>query len=250
MSDYEGKVVVITGASSGIGAQLARELDSRGAKLVLAARSTKPLQQVAVESTDAIAVTTDVTKRADHERLLAKALVQYGHVDIWVNNAGRGITRPFADLTDEDIDTMVADNFKSVVYGMQTVLPSFKARGTGVIANVSSMLSRTPFAPVRAAYSASKAAVNSITETLRIELAEDYPGIRLVTVLPGVVATDFGNNAVYGGFDSRKSPAAQGVDEVARVIADGLLAGPVDLYTRPESYDSVSGYYKSLATPN
>jgi NADP-dependent 3-hydroxy acid dehydrogenase YdfG len=249
MSDYQGKVVVITGASSGIGAQLARELDSRGAKLVLAARSTKPLQQVAVESTDAIAVTTDVTRREDHERLLAKALVQFGHVDVWVNNAGRGMSRPFIDLTDDDIDSMVTDNFKSVVYGMQTVLPSFKARGTGVIANVSSMLSRTPFAPVRAAYSASKAAVNSITETVRLELANDYPGIRLVTVLPGVVATDFGNNAAYGGFDSRQSPAAQDVVEVAQVIADGLLTGPVDLYTRPESYDNVNGYFKSLATP-
>lgn len=247
MSDYVGKVIVITGASAGIGAQLARELDSRGAKLVLAARSTKPLQQVAVESADAIAVTTDVTIRADHEKLLAKALVQYGRVDVWINNAGRGITRVFDELTDADIEAMWRDNVMSVVYGMQTVLPYFKEQGVGVLANVSSMLSRVPSAPVRAAYSASKAAVNSFTETVRSEIAADYPGIRVLTVLPGVVATDFGNNAMHGGVDSRSHSMAQDVVDVAQIIADGLLTGPVDLYTRPEGYEYTSNYFARLA---
>jgi short-subunit dehydrogenase len=130
---------------------------------------------------------------------------------------------------------------------MQVVLPHFKARGKGVLANVSSMLSRTPEVPFRAAYSASKAALSSLTESLRAELAKDFPGIRVVLVLPGVVATDFGNNAIGGGPDSRSIPSAQPVEETARVIADGLFSGPVDLYTRPAYFERVLEYLRRLA---
>ena len=242
-------VVVITGASAGIGAALARELAGRHASLVLTARREELLRELAVTLGGPVEVVPgDVTRRVDVERVMERALVRFGRVDAWVNNAGRGITRAsIEDVTEQDLDLMVRDNARSALHGMQVVLPHFKARKQGVLANVSSMLSRVPFATIRAAYSASKAALNSLTESLRFELAKDFPAIRVVLVLPGVVATEFGNNALGGGPDSRTLPGAQSVDEVARVIADGLFAGPLDLYTRPEGLEMVLGHLRGLA---
>ncbi len=108
-------------------------------------------------------------------------------------------------------------------------------------------MGRVPFATVRSAYSAAKAALGSLTETARMELAKDFPGLRIVTVFPGVVATEFGLNALGGGMDSRALPGAQDVGEVARIVADGLLEGPVDLYTRPEGLETVLGHLRRLA---
>lgn len=244
---FHNQVVLITGASTGIGAALARELDRRGARLVLVARRLAPLTALAATLRDALPVAADVTRRADVEAARDAALARFGRIDAWVNNAGRGITRPLAALTDADVDDMVAVNLKSVLYGMQAVLPHLTARGTGAIVNVSSMLSRVPVATIRSAYSAAKAAVNSLTETLRLELATSHPGIRVQLVLPGVVATDFGNNALGGGPDSRVLPGAQDVDEVARVIADGMAAGKADIYTRPQGLDMVLGHLTGLA---
>ncbi len=246
--DQAGQVVVITGASSGIGAALAAELARRGAKLVLLARRREPLEAVA-SATGGEPVVADVTRREDVERALGVALARFGRVDAWVNNAGRGITRPLAALRDEDLDAMMRDNVKSALYGMQAVLPHFKQRGTGLVVNVASMLSRVPYITVRAAYSASKAALASLTETLRLELAKDHPGIRVLLVLPGVVATEFGVNALGGGPDSRTLPGAQPVEEVARLVADGMRTGRGDLYTRPEGLDRVLEHLRGLAAP-
>ena len=247
MDPSQDKVVVVTGASAGIGAALAEELARRGARLVLAARRRELLEASALRAGGAEAVPTDVTRRQEVDRLRDAALARFGRIDAWVNNAGRGITRSFAQVTDEDLDAMIRDNLKSALYGMQAVLPHFREAGKGVIANVSSMLSRVPVATIRCAYSASKAGLDSMTETLRFELAGEFPAIRVVLVLPGVVATDFGRNALGGGPDSRTLPGAQPVDEVARAIADGLWSGPVDLYTRPNGLEQVLGHLRSLA---
>src|SRR5215470_7818410 len=241
-------VVVITGASAGIGAALARELAGRHASLVLTARREQLLEEMAATlGTPVEMVPGDVTRRPDLERVLERAVARFGGVDVWVNNAGHGITRPSVEaITPEDLDVMIRDNTRSVLLGMQVVLPHFKARGRGVLANVSSMLSRIPEVPFRAAYSAAKAALNSLTESLRFELAREFAGIRVVLVVPGVVASDFGKNALGGGPDSRAIPGAQAVDEVARVIADGLFTGPVDLYTRPEGLQRALGHLEGL----
>jgi NAD(P)-dependent dehydrogenase (short-subunit alcohol dehydrogenase family) len=245
--DFAGQVAVVTGASAGIGAALAEELSRRGARLVLAARRRDRLEEVARGIGGAEVVAADVTRRTEVQGILDAALRRFGQVDLWVNNAGRGISRPIEVLTEADLDAMWRDNVKSALHGMQVVLPHLKERGTGTIVNVSSMLSRVPFATIRSAYSASKAALNSLTETLRFELAREFPGIRVVLVLPGVVATDFGSNALGGGPDSRTLPGAQGVDEVARVIADGLRAGKADIYTRPEGLEMVLKHLRGLA---
>jgi NAD(P)-dependent dehydrogenase (short-subunit alcohol dehydrogenase family) len=242
-------VVVITGASAGIGAALARELAGRHASLVLTARREQLLEEMAATfGTPVEMVPGDVTRRPDLERVLERAVARFGGVDVWVNNAGHGITRPSVEaITPEDLDVMIRDNTRSVLLGMQVVLPHFKARGRGVLANVSSMLSRIPDVPFRAAYSAAKAALNSLTESVRFELAREFPGIRVVLVIPGVVASDFGKNALGGGPDSRAIPGAQAVDEVARIIADGLFTGPVDVYTRPEGLERALQHLRGLA---
>jgi NAD(P)-dependent dehydrogenase (short-subunit alcohol dehydrogenase family) len=192
-------------------------------------------------------VVADVTRHEDVQRALETTLARFGRIDAWVNNAGRGLSRPIEALTDEDVDAMMRDNLKSALHGMQAVLPHFKQRGDGLIVNVSSMLSRVPWATARSAYSAAKAALDSLTETLRLELAREYPGIRVVLVLPGVVATDFGLNALGGGPDSRTLPGAQPVEEVARLMADGMRAGRGDIYTRPDGLERVLEHLRGLA---
>lgn len=239
----QDKVIVITGASAGIGAALAGEVARRGARPVLAARRADALAGVAARIAGAIAVVADVTRRADVERLMAEALARAGRVDVWVNNAGRGITRPVSELTDDDLDDMFRVNVKSAVYGMQAALPHFKVRGTGQLVNVSSMLGRVPYVPSRSAYSAAKHALNALTTNLRMELRDAYPGIHVTTILPGVVATEFGLNARHGGVDSRALPGAQPVDEVARIIADAIASPRAEVYTRPEYHRMAAAYY-------
>jgi len=238
------KVIVITGASSGIGASLAELVGGKGARTVLLARREKELRDVASRSgKDTLPLVTDVTRREDVKKAVDAAIARFGGIDVWVNNAGQGITRPVSELTDEDFDDMMLINVKSALYCMQAVLPHFKERGRGHIINISSMLGRVPFAVVRSAYSAAKHALNSLTANLRMELRASHPGIAVSTVLPGVVATDFGNKARYGGPDSRKFPGAQSVEEVAAVIADVIENPRADVYTVPAGRQLVASYY-------
>jgi NAD(P)-dependent dehydrogenase (short-subunit alcohol dehydrogenase family) len=239
----EGKVVVVTGGSAGIGAALGEEVARRGGTPVLAARRRDELEKAAARAGAAQVVVADVTRRADVERILAEALARHGRVDVWVNNAGRAISRAVSQLTDEDIDEMVLVNVKSALYGMQVAAAHFKTVGRGQIINVSSMLSRLPIAGIRSAYSAAKAALNSLTANLRMELRAEFPEIWVTNVLPGVVATDFGLNARHGGPDNRKLPNAQPVEEVAAVIADVIEVPRVDEYTRPEARGLIAAYY-------
>src|SRR3954469_3143550 len=178
----QDRVVVITGASAGIGAALARLIGNQGARPVLLARREPELLAVAAESgPHAMAMVTDVTRRDDAKRARAAGLARHGHVDVWINNAGRGISRPVSELTDEDFDDMMLVNVKSALYGMQAVLPHFKQRRRGQIINISSMLGRLPLAHFRSAYSAAKAALNLLTASLRVELREEFPDIAVST---------------------------------------------------------------------
>ncbi|MCL2725274.1 MAG: SDR family oxidoreductase [Polyangiaceae bacterium] len=237
-------VIVITGASSGIGAALAELVGARGAYPVLVARRERELADAASRSgSHALPVVADVTRRSDVERAFAAAVTRFGHVDVWVNNAGRGISRNVSELTDEDIDDMITVNVKSALYGMQTVLPHFRARGRGHIINVSSMLGRLPLTPFRSAYAAAKHALNALTASLRMEIRAQYPDIHVSSVHPGGVATDFGFNAKYGGVDSRLLPGAQSKEEVAEIIA-GVIEHPrADVYTRDGQREMVLAYY-------
>jgi NADP-dependent 3-hydroxy acid dehydrogenase YdfG len=240
------RVIVITGASGGIGAALARLVGSRGARPVLLARRTDKLREVAAEAGNgALAVTADVTQRREVQRARDAALERFGGIDVWVNNAGRGITRLVSELTEEDFDSMMSVNAKSALFGMQAVLPHFRERRRGHIVNVSSMLGRVPFAAARSAYNAAKHALEALTANLRMELRAEFPEIHVTCVHPGVVATDFGLNALHGGVDSRALPGGQTPEEVAEVIAGVIDRPRPDIYTRPGARELVARYYSA-----
>ncbi len=240
------RVVVITGASSGIGAVVAEKVGQAGGRPVLLARREPELREVARRAgNDAMVVVADVTRRQEIDRAVAEVLGRYGRIDVWINNAGRGITRNVSELTDADFDEMMLVNVKSVLYGMQAVLPHFRERDSGHIINVSSMLGRIPFAPFRSAYIAAKHAMNGLTACLRMELRTTHPGITVSVVHPGVVATEFGVRALHGGVDSRQIPGAQPVDAVGDVIV-GVIEDPrADVYTQPTGQKMVVGYYSA-----
>ena len=241
------KVVVITGASGGIGAALAELLARRGASLVLVARREDALRAVAFRCDGrAHAIVADATRRAEVRRVVGEALGRYGRIDVWVNNVGRGITRLPSELTDEDIDDMMLINVKTVLYGTQEVLPHFKERGTGQVLNVSSMLGRIPMAPFRSAYNGSKHFLNALTANFRTEIQQTHPGIQFTLISPGVVRTDFGRNALHGGPGSHQLPDSQSADEVAEVIAAAIESPRPDGYTRKGAHDRVVSYFASL----
>ncbi len=241
------RVVVITGASRGIGAALAELIARQGDSVVLTGRDTTTLRQVAARcGSRAHVVVADVTKRTDVKRIVQESIERFGKIDVWVNNAGRGITRPPSELTDDDVDEMVRVNVKSVLYGTQEVLPHFKSRNEGHIINISSMLGRIPFAVMRSAYNGAKHYVNALTANFRAEIQQTHPGIQVSLVSPGVVATDFGLNALHGGPDSRTLPDSQTAEQVAEVIAGVIMSRRADVYTRPGSRERVLGYLSGL----
>lgn len=236
----ESRSVVITGASGGIGAALATELAGRGHKLTLAARRPDALRAVVERIYEsAIGVVADVTVRDEVELVRDRAIGRWGVIDVWVNNAGQGINRPTLELTDEDLDRVLRANLYSSLYGMQAIAPYFISRGTGHIVNISSNLSKAPYARFRSIYSASKAALNSLSTNVREDLREVAPGVRVSVVLPGPVTTDFARNAIHAPNDASPSKAAvspQGPGEVAAVIAD-LIEDPepaAELFTSAE----------------
>ena len=241
------KVVVITGASSGIGAALAELLAGRGASVVLAARRERELAGVAARcGAHALPIVADVTRREEVRRIVRETLARFGRIDVWVNNVGQGITRPPSQLTDDDIDEIMLINVKSALYGMQETLPHFQERGAGHVVNVSSLLGRVPFALFRSAYNGAKHFLNALTANFRTEVQQTHPGIQYSLVSPGVVRTEFGVNARHGGPDSRELPNSQSAEEVAEVIAGVIESRRPDVYTRPGARETVVEYFQAL----
>jgi NADP-dependent 3-hydroxy acid dehydrogenase YdfG len=241
------KVIVITGASGGIGAALAQASAERGASLTLVARRADALRAVADRCGErALARVGDVTRRDEVRGVVDASIARFGHVDVWVNNVGQGISRPPSQLTDQDIDEVMQVNVKSALYGMQEILPHFKERGAGHVINISSMLGRTPYAVIRSAYCGAKHFLNALTANFRAEVQETHPGIQFSLVSPGVVSTDFGLNARHGGTDSRQLPNSQSAADVALVIAGVIETRRPDVYTRAGTRERVAGYYASL----
>jgi short-subunit dehydrogenase len=240
------RVIVITGASEGIGALLAKQRATTGDAVVLAARRADRLQQVANDCEGrTLAVITDVTKCAEIERLRDAALERFGHIDVWINNAGRGIGIRVMDFSEEDLDEMLAVNLKSAWYAMKAIIPYFQTRGQGHLINISSVLARVPLASPRSAYSAAKAALNALTANLRMDLRAQYPGIHVSLISPGPVATQFHNNAL-GGTPTGRGMEMQSVEQVVQAI-ERVIDHPVpETYTNPASADLVQRYYRDI----
>ncbi|OMF75889.1 oxidoreductase [Paenibacillus peoriae] len=191
MSNIQDKVVIITGASSGIGEATAKELASKGAKLVLAARREARLQklQEAIQNNGGQAVykVTDVSSHEQMEELADYALKEFGKIDVMVNNAGVMPLSPVHEKKIKEWDLMVDVNIKGVLYGIAAVLPTMRERREGHIINVSSIAGHLVF-PASSVYSGTKFAVRAITEGLRRE--ECINNIRTTIVSPGSIDTE------------------------------------------------------------
>jgi len=218
-----GKVVVITGASSGIGASTARLLAGNGAKVVLGARRKDRIDGVVQEITarggSALGFATDVTKRADVEALVKGAVDEHGRVDVIVNNAGLMPIAPMASLKVDEWDRMIDVNIKGLLYGVAAVLPIMQKQKQGHIINMSSVAGFKVWAPGGTVYSATKFAVRAITEGLRMEHKAD--NIRCTIISPGAVATELPESSSEEG--TRKNlrefyKIAVPADSVARAI--------------------------------
>jgi short-subunit dehydrogenase len=245
----DSRVVVITGASSGIGAAVGEQLANRGDQPVLVARRADRLNEVAERcGARATVIPADLADRSEVQRVVQAVLRERGRLDVWINNVGQGISRMPSALTDDDIDDMVRVNVKTALYGMQEVLPHFKQIGRGHIINVSSMLGRIPFATFRSAYCGAKHFLNALTVTFRAEVQATHPDIQVSLVSPGVVRTEFGLSARYGGPDSRQLPDSQSAEEVAVVITEVIDSRQPDVYTRPGSAQRVAEYYATVGS--
>ncbi|HET6707238.1 SDR family oxidoreductase [Amycolatopsis sp.] len=182
----ENKVVVITGASSGIGAATAVLLAERGAKVVLGARRKDRLDALA-ERLGAVSLPTDVRRPEDVAALVRLARETHGRLDVLVGNAGVGPISPLDSLRTGDWDTMIDVNIKGVLHGIAAALPVFREQGSGQFVHTASTAAyRT--VPTMAVYAATKTAVRTISEGLRQEAG---PDLRVSLVSPGVIATDF-----------------------------------------------------------
>ena len=190
-SNIEGKVVVITGASSGMGAAAARHLAAQGATVVLGARRVERLQALAGEITaaggKALAVETDVTDRGQMQRLVDAAVVTYGRIDVLVNDAGIMPLSPLERLKVDEWDRMIDVNLKGVLYGIAAALPHMNAQRAGHIINLSSVAGHKLFGG-SAVYSATKFGVRALSEGLRQEV-KPY-NVRTTIISPGAIKTE------------------------------------------------------------
>jgi NADP-dependent 3-hydroxy acid dehydrogenase YdfG len=191
-SNIADKVVVITGASSGIGESTAKLLARRGAKVILGARRKDRLdaavKEISAAGGKAVRCAVDVTKRAEVEALISGAVDSFGCVDVIVNDAGIMPIAPMAALKVEEWDRMIDVNLKGLLYGVAAVLPIMQKQKQGHIINMASVFGIKVFAPGATVYCATKSAVRALTEGLRIELHSQ--NIRCTMISPGAVATE------------------------------------------------------------
>ena len=218
----EGKVVLITGGSTGIGAEAARLLASRGARVAIAARRKDRLDEVAAQilSQGGTAKTyeLDVTRKGDVEAVVAAVAADFGRLNVLVNNAGLMPIRPMSEVNTDEWDAMIDVNLKGTLYGIAAVLPRFLNQGSGHIINLSSVAGIKVFAPGGTVYSGTKFAVSAISEGLRQEVGDK---VRVTSIEPGAVESDlkFGTTGTAAGtvmdFYKQAIPASA----VARAIA-------------------------------
>lgn len=235
-----GKVVVITGASSGIGEAIAQHLASCGAHVALGARRKDRLEALAGRIRDAggraEAFVTDVTRRTDVEALVQGAVQAFGRIDVLVNNAGIMPLSPLARLKVDEWDRMVDVNIKGVLYGIAAALPLMLEQKSGHIINVSSVAGHVVF-PTSAVYCGTKFAVRAITEGLR---REARPHVRATIISPGAVESELAHTItdretaeMVEGFRSIAIPAEAIARAVAYAIAEPPDVGVNEVLVRP-----------------
>jgi NAD(P)-dependent dehydrogenase (short-subunit alcohol dehydrogenase family) len=227
--DIENAVVLITGASSGIGEATARAAAAAGARVVLAARREERIRELAEQLPGARAVACDVTDVDQLAQAVQTAVDAYGRVDVLVNNAGQGLHVPLEDVDPADFRAVLDLNVVAPLAAMQAVLPVMRRQGAGSIVNVSSGTTLV-VRPGAGAYAASKAALNMLSSVARLELAD--AGIAVSTVYPFITATEFHSSLRAG--ELRAPPVSaetprelrpQRPEQVAEVILELIRTG-------------------------
>lgn len=189
MGKLDGKVAIVTGASSGIGEATAIALSAEGAKVAATARRSERLEQLArkVEGSDFLAITADVRSEQDCERIVQETVAKWGRVDILVNNAGVMLLGPIVDADTEDWRRMIDTNLYGLIYATHKALPVMKRQGSGHIVNISSTAGRTTMVN-GGVYNLTKWGVNAFSDSLRQEVHKHK--IRVTIIEPGVVQTE------------------------------------------------------------
>lgn len=190
--EIANKVIVITGASQGIGLATAKLLSNHGSKLVLAARSADTLKNLEKELPNSLAVPTDMRDEKNIKSLIDTTVRHFGRIDILINNAGQGMYGPFESIDIEKYKEMMELNVYAVVRAMQAVIPQMRKQGGGMILNISSRVSKNYF-PNLSAYASTKYALNALSLTARQELRKD--NIIVSIMHPKMTSTNFGKNA-------------------------------------------------------
>ena len=221
----DGKVIAITGASSGIGEAAARLLASRGARLVLAARREEQLRTLAAELGATYRV-TDVARRDDLRALVAHARETHGRLDVLISNAGIGPISPLDELRVDEWDAMIDVNLRGVLNGIAAALPVFREQGSGHFVHTSSTAAHR-ILPTMAVYSATKIAVNHISEGLRQEAG---PDLRVTVITPGMTNTPFAGDitspTVLAQISDAKERIGMAPDAIARAMAYAIEQPP------------------------
>ncbi|WP_342388060.1 SDR family NAD(P)-dependent oxidoreductase [Salinicoccus bachuensis] len=212
----EGLTAVIIGASSGFGKGVAQQLAEEGANVVLGARRTHLIEELAKEiGPSALAVTTDISKEADVEKIHDAALEKFGKIDVWINMAGVGLIGSYTELPVEDMKRLLDINVFGTMIGSQYALREFKKQKSGTLINVGSIAAKVPF-PYYTSYSASKFAVSGLSYALQREMeVEGYEDIHVCTVHPWATDTPwFDHSGNYSGHRAQMKP----MDEPKSVI--------------------------------
>ncbi|MFP4059334.1 MAG: SDR family oxidoreductase [Bacteroidota bacterium] len=224
---FKDKIAIITGASSGIGLALARELSQLGTHLVIAARRFDVLEQVASElgknGVAVLPVKTDVAIPADCERLIQKTIEKYGRIDILINNAGISMRARFSNVQIDVLKRLMDVNFWGALYCTKHALP-YLLESRGSLIGISSIAGFKGL-PGRAGYSSSKFAMQGLLETIRIEHLKD--GLHVMVVAPGFTATEIRKNALLADgtsqlFSPRDENNIMSAEEVAKKIIRGI----------------------------
>jgi short-subunit dehydrogenase len=222
--ELQDKVVVVTGASMGIGEEIAKLFAVRGATVVLSSRDAARVEQARARIANqerTAAVACDVCDPAQVQALVERTCSRYGRIDVWVNNAGYGLMDSVAEMNMRECRRMFDTNLFGAIECMQAVVPVMQKQGGGAIINISSIAGHIAV-PYMSAYGATKHALNCISTAARVELKKH--NIHVLTVCPGYIATDFAVNAVRGPNAMRMGAAAKrGItaDRVARAVLDG-----------------------------